>query len=104
MPTAGLVPIMRLASAGLPSLADVHLSVTGDKGADPGRKISSLVAGMVAGALREFTFSHVRQLNAIASRLLNSLAARANILPLSGDDDGVLSQPHLFGCGRLHFW
>lgn len=47
---AGLVPTMRLAtSAGLQDLADEHLSVPTDKGANPGLKIASLVAGMVAG-------------------------------------------------------
>jgi len=118
--TAGLVPIMRLAdSAGLHSLADERLTITGDKGANSGRKINSLVAGMIAGAdsiddmqllrhggmgrlfdhpyapstlgsfLRAFTFGHVRQLDAIASRFLNCLAARADILPISGDDGVV---------------
>jgi len=88
---AGLVPLVRLATdAGLTSLAERHLSVPGDKGANPGRKVMSLVAGMVAGAdsiddmallrhggmgkvfdqpyapstlgsfLRAFTFGHVR--------------------------------------------
>ena len=88
---AGLVPLVRLATdAGLTSLAERHLSVPGDKGANPGRKVMSLVAGMVAGGdsiddmallrhggmgtvfdqpyapstlgsfLRAFTFGHVR--------------------------------------------
>ena len=80
----------------LPALADEHLSVPTDKGANAGAKVTSLVAGMVAGAdsiedmallrhgamgtlfdrpyapstlgsfLREFTFGHVRQLDAVA--------------------------------------
>lgn len=89
--TAGLVPVMALAQAsGLLTLADEHLSVPTDKGANPGRKVGSLVGGMVAGAdsiadlallrhgamgtvfdrpyapstlgsfLRQFTFGHVR--------------------------------------------
>src|SRR5690606_13764744 len=88
----------------LPILGDEHLSVPGDKGANAGLKLSSLVAGMAAGAdsiddmallrhgamgkifhrpyapstlgsfLRSFTFGHVRQLDAIASRFLLSLA------------------------------
>src|SRR5664280_2663544 len=49
--SAGLVPMLALArSAGLTKLADQHLSVPTDKGANPGLKVSSLVAGMVAGA------------------------------------------------------
>ena len=94
---AGLVPMCRLAQqCGLAALADEHLSVPTDKGANAGAKVSALVAGMVAGAdsiddmallrhgamgtlfdrpyapstlgsfLREFTFGHVRQLDAVA--------------------------------------
>ena len=48
---AGLVPAMRLAdTAGLSTLAQHRMSIAGDKGANAGAKISSLVAGMVAGA------------------------------------------------------
>ena len=48
---AGLVPVMKLAEkAGLRALADRHLSVPTDKGANPGLKVASLVGGMVAGA------------------------------------------------------
>ena len=96
---AGLVPVMALAdSVGLARLALERLSVPTDKGANAGLKVSSLVAGMVAGAdsiddmdllrhggmgrvfdrayapstlgsfLRAFTFGHVRQLDAVASR------------------------------------
>jgi hypothetical protein len=47
----GLVPVLALADrAGLRDLADEHLSVASDKGANPGLKVVSLVAGMVAGA------------------------------------------------------
>ena len=101
---AGLVPTMRLAqAAGLQDLGDAHLSVPTDKGANAGAKVTSLVAGMVAGAdsiddmallrhggmkklfssiyapstlgsfLRKFTFGHVRQLDAVASRFLAAL-------------------------------
>src|SRR6478752_7016901 len=104
--SAGLVPVMRLAAeAGLADLADQVLSVPSDKGANAGVKVTSLVAGMVAGAdsiddmallrhggmgrlfsaiyapstlgsfLRAFTFGHVRQLDAVASRFLLALAA-----------------------------
>ncbi len=90
---SGLVPPMRLAqAAGLQDLGDEHLSVPTDKGANAGLKVTSLVAGMVAGAdsiddmsllrhggmkklftriyapstlgsfLRKLTFGHVRQL------------------------------------------
>ena len=83
----------------LADLADEHLSVPTDKGSNPGAKVTSLVAGMIAGAdsiddmallrhgamgtvfdrpyapstlgsfLREFSFGHVRQLDAVAARL-----------------------------------
>ena len=89
---AGLVPIVSLAQqCGLAALAEKHLSLPTDRGANAGAKVSALVAGMVAGAdsiadmallrhgamrslfdrpyapstlgsfLREFTFGHVRQ-------------------------------------------
>ena len=91
-------------SAGLQDLAGEHLTVPTDKGSNAGLKVASLVAGMVAGAdsiddmallrhggmkrlfskiyapstlgsfLREFTFGHVRQLDAVASRFLTALA------------------------------
>lgn len=113
---AGLLPIVRLAEkGGLRSLADRWLSVPTDKGANAGLKVSSLVAGMVAGAdsiddmavlrhggmgrlftavyapstlgsfLRSFTFGHVRQLDAVASRLLVNLADEAPIAPAPTD-------------------
>ncbi|HXF01592.1 MAG TPA: IS1380 family transposase [Arthrobacter sp.] len=109
---AGLVPVMALAQeAGLQELADEWLSVPTDKGANAGLKVSSLVAGMTAGAdsiddmgllrhggtgklfnaryapstlgsfLRAFTFGHVRQLDAVASRFLAGLASRTPLLP-----------------------
>ena len=119
--SAGLVPVLALAErAGLRELADAHLSVPTDKGANAGLKVASLVAGMVAGAdsiddmallrhggmgrifarayapstlgsfLRAFTFGHVRQLDAVASRFLTGLAARTLLLrqpakPAAGD-------------------
>jgi len=113
--SAGLVPAMALAeAAGLRDLADERLSVPSNKGANPGLKVASLVAGMVAGAdsiddmamlrhggmgrlftrayapstlgsfLRTFTFGHVRQLDAVASRFLAGLAGRAQPVPASG--------------------
>ena len=92
--------------AGLDRLAGQHLSVPGDKGANASLKVASLVAGMVAGAdsiddmallrhggmgklcggvrapstygtfLRSFTHGHVKQLDAVASRLLAGLTGR----------------------------
>src|SRR5438876_559734 len=49
---AGLVPVMRLAhDAGLGERADQLVRLGGDsRGANAGAKISSIVAGMVAGA------------------------------------------------------
>jgi len=114
--SAGLVPVLALAqSAGLQELAQTHLSVPTDKGANAGLKVTSLVAGMVAGAdsiddmallrhggmgrvfagayapstlgsfLRTFTFGHVRQLDAVASRFLARLAAQAPLIATSND-------------------
>ena len=108
---AGLVPVVALAeSAGLAALAQEHLSVPTDKGANAGLKVTSVVAGMVAGAdsiedmallrhggmsrvfargyapstlgsfLRAFTFGHVRQLDAVASRFLTALADQTPLL------------------------
>ena len=97
-------------SVGLLGLADEWLSVPTDKGANAGLKVSSLVAGMVADAdsiddmallrhggmgrvfdhayapstlgsfLRSFTFGHVRQLDAVASRFLAGLASQTPLI------------------------
>ena len=105
--------------AGLQELADDWLSVPTDKGANAGLKVASLVAGMIAGAdsiddmamlrhggmkrlftacyapstlgsfLRSFTFGHVRQLDAVASRFLASLAGRAPLLGAPAASDFV---------------
>lgn len=119
----GLVPVLALAeSAGLRDLADEHLSVPTDKGANAGLKVASLVGGMVAGAdsiedmallrhggmgrvfarayapstlgsfLRAFTFGHVRQLDAVASRFLIAVAGLTRLLgvgtgPGAGTDE-----------------
>jgi len=46
---AGLVPVVALAEqVGPRSLADEHLSVRTDKGANAGLKVAPLVAGMIA--------------------------------------------------------
>src|SRR5450830_11048 len=96
--------------AGLHRLADQWLSVPTDKGTNAGLKVASLVGGMIAGAdsiddmavlrhggmrkvfracyapstlgsfLRAFSFGHVRQLDAVASRFLQGLAAEAPLL------------------------
>ena len=117
----GLVPLMALARrAGLRELADERLSVPTDKGANPGLKLSSLVAGMAAGAdsiedmallrhggmgkvftgayapstlgsfLRSFTFGHVRQGDAVASRFLLNLAEHTDLLGAAGDVGTVM--------------
>ena len=112
--SAGLVPVLALArSAGLGELAQKYLSVPTDKGANAGLKVTSLVAGMLAGAdsiddmallrhggmgrvfanayapstlgsfLRSFVFGHVRQLDAVASRFLSRLAGQAPLIATS---------------------
>jgi hypothetical protein len=119
--SGGLVPVMALVeTAGLRGLADGHLSVPTDKGANAGLKVSSLVAGMVAGAdsiedmallrhggmsrvfegayapstlgsfLRSFAFGHVRQLDAVASRFLAALSQRAPLVGEVADGEFVL--------------
>jgi len=111
--SAGLVPVMRLASkAGLHDLLGEHLSVRCPNGPV---KAAGVVAGMLAGAdsiddldvlrhggmgkvftgvrapstlgtfLRSFTFGHVRQLDAVHTRVLAGLAAVSPRL-LSGVD------------------
>ena len=89
--------------AGLPELVSEHVSVPGSAGANADLKVGSLVAGMVVGAdsikdmdvvrhggmgrvftghrapttlgthLRGYTFGHVRQLDAVGSRVLVNL-------------------------------
>ena len=118
---AGLVPLMALArTAGLRELADERMSVPTDKGANAGLKLSSLVAGMAAGAdsiddmallrhggmgkvftgayapstlgsfLRAFAFGHVRQADAVASRFLLNLAEHTELLGRVEDSGTVL--------------
>ena len=117
---AGLVPVVALADrAGLQALADQLLTVPTDKGSNAGVKVTSLVAGMVAGAdsiddmailrhggmrrvfdacyapstlgsfLRTFRFGHVRQLDAVASRTLIGLGQLVPLLP--GIDEYALA-------------
>jgi len=108
---AGLVPVMRLArDAGLHRAVAARVRIPGDKGANPGGKVATVVAGMGAGAdsiddlniarhggmpslftsvyapstlgefLREFTHGHVRQLEAVGRDVLVELAARTPLL------------------------
>ena len=97
--------------AGLQDLAAERVRISRAGGARPELKVPSLVAGMIAGAdsiddmallrhgamsrlfdgvrapstlgtfLRTFTFGHVRQLDAVASRLLINLTKTAPLLP-----------------------
>lgn len=106
--------------AGLRGLGDEHLSVPTDKGANAGGKLAALVAGMAAGAdsiedmgvlrhgamgkvfdrpyapstlgsfLRAFTFGHVRQVDAVASRFTLALAERTGLLGDPEDTGPVL--------------
>src|SRR6266496_621274 len=96
--------------AGLTALADAHLGVPDGAGVAAGTKVSALVAGMIAGAdsitdmdvlrhggmprlfsgarapstlgtfLRAFRFGHVRQLDAVAARVLAGPACNAPII------------------------
>lgn len=96
--------------AGLHQLAGERVQIGKPGGVNPGLKVPALVAGMVAGAdsiddmallrhggmhrlfagvrapstlgtfLRTFTFGHVRQLDAVASRFLPRLAGQTPIL------------------------
>jgi Transposase DDE domain group 1 len=97
--------------AGLHRLVDEHVKLDIPGGVNAHLKVPALVAGMVAGAdsiddmallrhggmgrlftgarapstlgtfLRSFTFGHVRQLDAVASRLLVNLAGHTPLLP-----------------------
>ena len=97
--------------AGLQDLATEHVRIGKPGGSGAGVKVPALVAGMIAGAdsiddmallrhgamdrlftevrapstlgtfLRTFTFGHVRQLDAVASRLLINLSQAAPLLP-----------------------
>ena len=113
---AGLVPLMELAEqAGLSQLFDERVRFTCERvrsgAANPTPKLTSIIAGMAAGAdsiddldvirsgglkklfggvyacatlgifLREFTHGHVRQLAGVLRRFLVALAARAPLLP-----------------------
>ena len=103
--------------AGLYELVDTHVTVPGTPGANTSAKVSTIIAGMVVGAdsisdldvlrhggmrrvftglrapttlgthLRGYRFGHVRQLDAVASRLLARLAAVSPIL--AGADQWV---------------
>jgi Transposase DDE domain group 1 len=106
---AGLAPVLALAEqAGLSELLVERLTVPSPNAPV---KVTALLAGMLAGAdsiddmdllrhgamdrlftgvrapstlgtfLRAFTFGHVRQLDAVAARLLAQLAARTPLLP-----------------------
>ena len=97
--------------AGLHRLVAEHVRISRPGGCNPELKVGSLIAGMIAGAdliddmaplrhggmdrlfagvrarstlgtfLRRFTFGHVRQLDAVASRFLIGLARHVPLLP-----------------------
>ncbi len=112
LPDAGLVPVMALAQrAGLDAAVSQRLTVAGGAGANAVAKVTSLVAGMAAGAdsiddmavlghgaaatvladtrapstlgtfLRAVTFGHVRQLDAIAATTLTGLTKLTPLVP-----------------------
>jgi hypothetical protein len=96
--------------AGLHDLVDEHVTVPGTAGANASVKVTGIIAGMIAGAdsisdldvlrhggtgrvftglraattlgthLRGYRFGHVRQLDAVAARLLGNLARVSPIL------------------------
>jgi hypothetical protein len=109
---AGLVPVMRLAeNAGLADLADELLTLDSTAGSNAGAKVSSIVAGMVAGAdsiddldvirhgalprlfteirapstlgtfLRDFTIGHNAQLENVLAGTLARLRRLTPLLP-----------------------
>lgn len=109
---AGLVPLLRLTEqVGLGELADHWLKIPGPTGANPGAKVSAIVAGMAAGAdsvtdldllrhgampllvnhikapttlgafLRGLCWGDVASLGAVARRVLTRLAAQTPLLP-----------------------
>jgi len=124
--------------AGLQRLVGEHVRIEAAGGANADLKIPALVGGMVAGAdsiedmdllrhggmsrlfdgvrapstlgtfLRTFTFGHVRQLDAVASRWLINLARQSPLLPGAGelayvDVDDTLKQTYGYakqGAGR----
>lgn len=124
--------------AGLQELVGEHVQLRRPGGVNAHLKIPSLVAGMVAGAdsiddmdllrhgamnrlfagvrapstlgtfLRSFTFGHLRQLDAVASRLLINLAGQVPLLPGAAelaylDVDDTLRQTYGYakqGAGR----
>jgi hypothetical protein len=113
--SAGLVPVLRLAErAGVHEVADQRVRLpeaAGSAAANPGVKITSIIAGMVTGAdsiedlgvlrhgalprlfggirapstlgtfLRGFTWGNVRQLDVVARQSLIGLARHAPLLP-----------------------
>jgi hypothetical protein len=124
--------------AGLQELVAEHVHLVAAGGVNAHLKVPSVVAGMVAGAdsiddmdllrhgamsrlftgmrapstlgtfLRSFSFGHVRQLDAVASRLLINLAGQAPLLPGADelaylDVDDTLKQTYGYakqGAGR----
>jgi len=116
--------------AGLPQLIGGQVSVSGSAGSNAAVKVTALVAGMVAGAdsiadldllrhgamgrvftglrapttlgthLRAYRFGHVRQLDAVAARLLGNLADLVPGLLAGGDQvayldvDDTIRQTH----------
>jgi len=124
--------------AGLQRLVQEHVLLGGAGGVNAHLKVPGLVVGMVAGAdsiddmallrhgamgrlftgvrapstlgtfLRSFTFGHVRQLDAVASRLLSNLCRQAPLLSGAGelayvDIDDTLKQTYGYakqGAGR----
>jgi hypothetical protein len=123
---------------GLTTLLVEHVKIVAKGGAHAAVKILALIAGMVCGAdsiddmdllrhggmprlfdhirapstlgtfLRLFTFGHVRQLDAVAARLLPALAAAAPVLPGAEmftivDIDDAVRETYGYakqGCGR----
>lgn len=126
--------------AGLGSLAQERLSVPTDRGANAGGKVMALEAGMLAGVdsiddmnllrhggmgslfdrtyapstlgsfLRQFRFGHVRQLDAVASCVLQSLTCQAPLLQVRDgervlvDLDDTIIEVHGYQKQGAGFW
>jgi hypothetical protein len=98
---AGLVPVLSLAhQCRLHGLAGEHLTVGSDEGSDARRKVTSLVAGMVAGADSIDDMALLRHRGMGQSFRLPVCALDVGVVPagFSPSDTCVAWTPWLPGC------